>query len=60
MYSSCVCASGKHGIGRVTGVACGSGSRQSDFFAMNGNYLPEIRQMTRNPFNYLTVDHENL
>jgi SAM-dependent methyltransferase len=29
-------------------------------FVMNGNYLPEIRQMTRNQFNYLTVDHENL
>lgn len=29
-------------------------------FVMNGNYLPEIRQMTHNQFNYLTVDHENL
>jgi len=29
-------------------------------FVMNGNYLPEIRQMTLNKFNYLTVDHENL
>ena len=29
-------------------------------FVMNGNYLPEIRQMTRNQFNYLTVDHEDL
>jgi threonine dehydrogenase-like Zn-dependent dehydrogenase len=32
----------------------------STIFVMNGNYLPEIRQMTRNQFNYLTVDHENL
>lgn len=29
-------------------------------FVMNSNYLPEIRQMTLNQFNYLTVDHENL
>jgi len=29
-------------------------------FVMNGNYLPEIQQMTHNQFNYLTVDHENL
>jgi SAM-dependent methyltransferase len=32
----------------------------STIFVMNGNYLPEIRQMTLNQFNYLTVDHENL
>lgn len=29
-------------------------------FVMNGNYLPEIRQMTRNQFQYLTVDHEDI
>ncbi len=29
-------------------------------FVMNGNYLPEIRKMTRNLFNYHPVDHENL
>ena len=28
-------------------------------FVMNGNYLPEIRQMTLNRFKYLTVDHDN-
>jgi len=33
---------------------------ESTIFVMNGNYLPEIRQMTYNKFNYLTVDHENL
>jgi len=33
---------------------------RSTIFVMNGNYLPEIRQMTLNQFNYLTVDHENL
>ena len=32
----------------------------SDIFVMNGNYLPEIRQMAGNSFNYLTVDHEQL
>ena len=32
----------------------------STIFVMNGNYLPEIQQMTLNKFNYLTVDHENL
>lgn len=32
----------------------------STIFVMNRNYLPEIRQMTLNQFNYLTVDHENL
>jgi SAM-dependent methyltransferase len=32
----------------------------STIFVMNGNYLPEIRQMTLNQFNYLTVDHENI
>ena len=30
----------------------------SDIYVMNGNYLPEIRQMTQDKFNYLTVDHE--
>ncbi len=29
-------------------------------FVMNGNYLPEIQEMTSNKFNYLTVDHENV
>lgn len=32
----------------------------STIFVMNGNYLPEIKQMTLNKFNYLMVDHENL
>lgn len=32
----------------------------STIFVMNGNYLSEIKQMTRNQFNYLTVDHENI
>lgn len=32
----------------------------ADIFVMNGNYLPEIRQMTGNRFNYLTVDHGNI
>ncbi len=32
----------------------------STIFVMNGNYLPEIQQMTLNKFNYLTVDYENL
>ena len=32
----------------------------SPLFVMNSNYLPEIRLMTSNQFNYLTVDHENL
>lgn len=27
---------------------------------MNGNYLPEIQEMTSNKFNYLTVDHGNV
>jgi len=35
-------------------------ARGSTIFVMNGNYLPEIQQMTRNKFNYHTVDHENL
>lgn len=30
----------------------------SDIYVMNGNYLPEIRQMTQDRFNYMTVDHE--
>jgi hypothetical protein len=29
-------------------------------FVMNGNYLPEIQEMTLNKFNYLTVDNENV
>jgi SAM-dependent methyltransferase len=29
-------------------------------FVMNSNYLPEIRQMTFNQFNYISVDHEYL
>lgn len=32
----------------------------ANIFVMNSNYLPEIRQMTLNQFNYLTVDHEDL
>ena len=31
---------------------------ESDIYVMNGNYLPEIRQMTQDRFNYRTVDHE--
>ncbi len=30
----------------------------SDIYVMNGNYLPEIRRMTQDRFNYTTVDHE--
>jgi hypothetical protein len=30
----------------------------SDIYVMNGNYLPEIRRMTQDRFNYITVDHE--
>lgn len=30
----------------------------SNIIVMNGNYLDEVREMTRNSFNYLTVDHE--
>lgn len=32
----------------------------SNIFVMNGNYLAEIRAMTDNRFNYLTVDHDQL
>jgi hypothetical protein len=32
----------------------------SDVFVMNGNYLQEIRSLTRDRFNYLTVDHATL
>ena len=32
----------------------------STIFVMNSNYLSEIRQMTLNQYNYLTVDHENV
>ncbi|MGJ0516392.1 MAG: class I SAM-dependent methyltransferase [Methylomicrobium sp.] len=30
----------------------------SDIFVMNSNYLPEIKQITNNHFNYHMVDHE--
>jgi hypothetical protein len=30
----------------------------SDVFVMNGNYYSEVRQMTHDRFNYMTVDHE--
>lgn len=30
----------------------------TDIYVMNGNYLEEIREMTRNRFHYITVDHE--
>jgi len=30
----------------------------ADIYVMNGNYLDEIRRMTQDRFNYLTVDHE--
>ena len=42
------------------GEALAQVEQGSTIFVMNGNYLPEIRQMTLNKFNYLTVDHENL
>ncbi len=29
-------------------------------FVMNGNYLPEIKKLTNNQFNYITVDHESI
>jgi hypothetical protein len=32
----------------------------STIFVMNGNYLPEIRQMTFNKFNYIVVDYEKI
>ena len=32
----------------------------STIFIMNGNYLPEIRQMTFNKFNYIVVDYEKI
>lgn len=30
----------------------------SDIYVMNGNYLSEIRRMTQDQFNYMTVDYE--
>lgn len=30
----------------------------SDIFVMNSNYFSEVRQMTHDRFNYMTVDHE--
>lgn len=30
----------------------------SDLYVMNGNYLPEIRRLTGDRFNYITVDHD--
>jgi effector-binding domain-containing protein len=30
----------------------------STIFVMNSNYLPEIKQMSNNLFNYVSVDHE--
>lgn len=42
------------------GEALAQVEQGSTIFVMNGNYLPEIRLMTFNKFNYLTVDHENL
>lgn len=30
----------------------------ADIYVMNGNYLAEIRRMTQDKFNYMTVDHE--
>lgn len=32
----------------------------SNIFVMNGNYVDEIRQLTGDKFNYITVDHENI
>ncbi|MCW5597317.1 MAG: methyltransferase domain-containing protein [Rhodocyclaceae bacterium] len=37
----------------LTQVATGA-----DIYVMNGNYLAEIRRMTQDKFNYMTVDHE--
>ncbi|MBL8503014.1 MAG: methyltransferase domain-containing protein [Rhodocyclaceae bacterium] len=37
----------------LTQVAAGA-----DIYVMNGNYLAEIRRMTQDKFNYMTVDHE--
>lgn len=31
-----------------------------DIYVMNRNYLPEIREITANQFNYITVEHEQL
>ena len=43
--------------GRRIAFVRGTGGN-SDIYVMNGNYLPEIRQMTQDRFNYMTVDHE--
>jgi len=32
--------------------------KSTDIFIMNSNYLNEIKQLTNNRFNYITVDHE--
>ncbi len=32
----------------------------STIFVMNSNYLNEIKQLTNNKFNYITVDHESI
>lgn len=32
----------------------------ADIYVMNGNYLAEIRRMTQDRFNYMTVDYERL
>jgi len=32
--------------------------KSTDIFVMNSNYLNEIKQLTNNRFNYITVDHE--
>jgi hypothetical protein len=35
-------------------------SSAAEIFVMNGNYLEEIKTQTRNRFNYITVDHEDI
>lgn len=32
----------------------------SDVFLMNSNYLQEVRQLTNNQFNFITVDHDTI
>jgi hypothetical protein len=32
----------------------------ADILVMNGNYLPEIKELTQRRFNYLTVDRASI
>ena len=34
--------------------------KATDIFVMNSNYLSEIKKLTNNQFNYITVDHERI